>query len=494
MVGSGKLTAMAGERCGLVGWSGEDIAMGIFYLNVSTVSRSAGRRATVAAAYCSRSKLWDGGLGREVDFSGASGLEHSEILLPSGAPARWADRATLWNEVEAIERRGNAQLAMEIEAVAPDALGRNDAVGLARQFMSAEFPGKVIDFGIHWAAGADGRQVFYLQALLPMREVGPSGFGMKLDRWHGPKQLARWRTRWVELLNERAVAAGSRIMVRAGVDAVRGRGLDTLFEGSEGDRSVENFEIAWRNGERLSAEPGLALDALTERGESFSRSEIAAFARRNTAGDEQYEKVLARIESSVDLVRLPGGERFSTRRLALRMGVGPAGSAEPLLGSNSAASGSSRVISRAWAMAGREAKAGEPCAAEGNVGSSRTLGEALALWRAAGLRVRGAGQTYEAAKTFERRTGIDSVGVHGLLGRWQKNQDRLLPNDVLVVDGARQLSLRQKEWMLKAVRAASARLALVDGECLVEIDGGAIGLDAEQIAVLGVRAARSNNV
>lgn len=430
--------------------------MGIFPLNVRTVTRSAGRRAIAAAAYCSRAKLWDVGLRREVDFSAVPGLEHSEILLPSGAPGRWADRATLWNEVEAIETRENAQLAMEIEALVPGEIDSEGVVELARQFIGAEFPGKAIDLNIHFTAGADGRRGFYMHALLPMREIGQQGFGMKPDRWHGPTLLARWRKFWVQLLNERALEAGSGLLVRAGADAARGRCLDALFEESGADRSIENIEIAWRNGERLLAEPGLALAALTRRSVTFTRSEMSAFARHNTVGDDQYGKVLARIESSVDLVRLPEGDRFSARS----------------------------VITRDVA-ARREVEVAEARGAASDFESRWTLGEALALWEAAGLRVRGVGQTYEAAKAFEKKTGIKSVGVHGLLGRWHKNQDRLSPNDVLVVNDATQLSLRQKEWMLKAARAAAAHLTFLDGDGLVEIDGRAIGLDAEQLVVFG---------
>ena len=59
------------------------------------------------------------------------GVVHSEILLPDGAPARWLDRATLWNEVEAGEKRKDAQLAREIEIALPRELtpGAGDRAG-----------------------------------------------------------------------------------------------------------------------------------------------------------------------------------------------------------------------------------------------------------------------------------------------------------------------------------------------------------------------------
>ena len=92
--------------------------------------------------------------------------------------------------------------------------------------------------------------------------------------------------------------------------------------------------------------------------------------------------------------------------------------------------------------------------------------------------------TYETAKAFEKKSGIKSVGVHGLLGRWKKKQDRLASMDVLVVNDAQGLSPRQKEWMLRATRAARSKLALVDGPRLLEIDGGATGLSPEEMAVM----------
>jgi hypothetical protein len=56
---------------------------------------------------------------------------HSEILLPDGAPARLLDRATLWNEGEAGEKRKDAQLAREIELALPRELSQADAIRLA---------------------------------------------------------------------------------------------------------------------------------------------------------------------------------------------------------------------------------------------------------------------------------------------------------------------------------------------------------------------------
>src|SRR3546814_9661536 len=54
-------------------------------------------------------------LGRDHDFTSKTGVIHSEVMLPEDAPERLHDRETLWNEVEAVEERKDAQLAREVE-------------------------------------------------------------------------------------------------------------------------------------------------------------------------------------------------------------------------------------------------------------------------------------------------------------------------------------------------------------------------------------------
>lgn len=428
--------------------------MGIFSLNVSTVKRSTGRRAIAAAAYCSRSALRDDGLGRDVNFSDSSRVLHSEILLPAGAPARWLDRAVLWNEVEATEPRANAQLASELEVVMPAGLIGDEGVGLARDFVRWLFSssGRVVDLNIQRGIGADGLEHGYLHLMLTMREIVEQGFGKRLDDWHGPKLLMQWRERWAQLSNKHLLEHGRdrTFGSDAAANAARGRGLEALL--SEATHDAENYELAWRNGERLLAEPGLALTEMAKAKPTFARADLAEFVRRNTAGEEQFGMALARVESSTDLVRLSDG-RLTTRELM----------------------GSVTLTD----------SVGEESEQSGCVGGpARTLREATALWEAGGLRVRGVGLDYELAKKFERASGIKSVAVHGLLDRWLKKKELLEDRDVLVVKDGAFLSDKQKDWMLKAVRAVSAKLVIVNGETFVEIDGRDVGLSAAQLAAL----------
>jgi ATP-dependent exoDNAse (exonuclease V) alpha subunit len=60
------------------------------------------------------------------------------LLLPDGASPAWADRETLWNAVEAAERRRDAQLARELEIALPRELSEAEAIRLAEDFVRTE--------------------------------------------------------------------------------------------------------------------------------------------------------------------------------------------------------------------------------------------------------------------------------------------------------------------------------------------------------------------
>jgi len=77
--------------------------MAIFHFSVQVISRGSGRSAVAAAAYRAGEQLHDERLDRDHDFRARSGVEHSEILLPEGAPEQWRMRERLWNDVEAFE-------------------------------------------------------------------------------------------------------------------------------------------------------------------------------------------------------------------------------------------------------------------------------------------------------------------------------------------------------------------------------------------------------
>ncbi len=59
-------------------------AMAIYHLHAKLISRKAGRSATGAAAYRAGERILDERTGAVHDYTHKQGIEHREIVLPSG--------------------------------------------------------------------------------------------------------------------------------------------------------------------------------------------------------------------------------------------------------------------------------------------------------------------------------------------------------------------------------------------------------------------------
>src|SRR3954466_13900470 len=96
-------------------------------------------------------------------------------------------------------------------------------------------------------------------------------------------------------------------------------GMRREERGEAAERAVEHRRIAQRNGERIAADPDLALNALTQQHSTFTRQDLARFVDRHTDGAEQFTRVMAKVEASAEIVRLGedgrGRERFTTQAM-----------------------------------------------------------------------------------------------------------------------------------------------------------------------------------
>jgi Ti-type conjugative transfer relaxase TraA len=487
----------------------------IYHLSAKIISRGTGRSVVAAAAYRAAQRLQDERLGRAHDFTTKTGVVHREVLLPEGAPAAWSDRAVLWNAVEAAERRRDAQLAREVEVALPRELSRAEGVALARDFAGREFVarGMVADVCVHWPAGADGEAKPHAHILLTMRRVEPGQaegepgrFGAKAREWNGTELLVGWRERWAALANARLAELGQEVRIDHRSLAAQGVGLEPQHKvgpagqrraerGEGAERRAEHDAIARRNGERIAAEPSLALDALTRQQSTFTRADLARFVSRHTEGAEQFAAVLAKVEASPEVVRLGqdgrGRERLTTREmLAVERRMEEAGAAL----ARSPLHRVERVVAdRALRSAelrrmrlGDEQRAAVRHVMEGGdlalvvgyagTGKSAMLGVARRAWESAGYRVRGAALSGIAAEGLEAGSGIRSRTLASLEWGWTQGraEDRLSARDVLVVDEAGMVGSRQMERVLSQAREAGAKVVLVgDPEQLQAIEAGA---------------------
>ena len=491
--------------------------MAIYHFSAKVIQRSAGRSAVAAAAYRSASELTDERVGRSHDYTAKEGVVHSAIMLPTDAPERWqavddtpeagcAARQRLWNEVEAIERRKDAVLAREVEFALPRELSQAEGIALAQEFVRQQFVsrGMVADLNVHWSKEPDGEVKPHAHVMLSMREIDGDGFGKKQRAWNDVGLLREWREGWAELANARLAELGHDI--RIDHRSLRDQGIELEPQhkigpagarreerGEDAERAAEHRAIARRNGEVLSADPSIALDALTQQHSTFTRRDVARFVDRHTDGVEQFASVLAKVEAAPELVRLGederGRERFTTRAM-LEVERRMEAAAGALAGHDGhrmlqaagwravkAAERGGLVLEEEQREAFRHVTSGPDLSlVVGYAGSGKStmLGVARAAWEAEGYQVRGLALSGIAAEGLEKGAGIASRTIASLEYAWKEGRDQLTNRDVLVVDEAGMIGSRQMERVLSAARTAGAKVVLIgDPEQLQAIEAGA---------------------
>ena len=195
------------------------IDMAIYHLSVKTISRSAGRSATAAAAYRAAARIMDERTGELHDYGRKHGVESAELILPADAPEWAADRALLWNAAEQAERRKNSTVAREFEIALPADLSADERARLARDFAReiVEQHGCAADVCIHAPSRGGDQRNHHAHILLTTRRVGPDGLGAKTreldDKATGSALVTSWRERFAVLQNERLREAGLSVQV-----------------------------------------------------------------------------------------------------------------------------------------------------------------------------------------------------------------------------------------------------------------------------------------
>ena len=120
---------------------------------ISIVQRSQQQSAVAAAAYQSGEKLFCEYDQKVKHYPEKRGIVHNEILLPANAPPEYADRNTLWNAAEAVEKQWNSQLARRWVLTIPREIPPDQYAVLVREFCEQQFvsKGMIADFTIHAA-------------------------------------------------------------------------------------------------------------------------------------------------------------------------------------------------------------------------------------------------------------------------------------------------------------------------------------------------------
>jgi Ti-type conjugative transfer relaxase TraA len=360
------------------------------------------------------------------------------------------------------------------------------------------------DLNVHWDVGADGQPKPHAHVMLTMREIVEDGFGAKVRDWNRTALLQHWREAWADHVNERL----AQLDIDARVDhrSFEAQGIDLEPQHKIGpaasrmaakglglERVGEHREIARTNGEKIVANPRLALDAITRTQATFTTRDLAMFAHRHSEGKDQFDQVMSAVRSSSELIELGKDgrreERFTSREMIeteqrLVRGTQVLVEREQ---HNVATQDRDRALATAerqgLTLSGEQRSAFEHVT-EGKglgvvigyagTGKSAMLGVAREAWESAGYQVQGLALSGIAAENLESGSGIQSRTIASLEHQWGQGRELLSANHVLVIDEAGMIGSRQMERVIAEAEKRGAKVVLVgDPEQLQAIKAGA---------------------
>ena len=268
--------------------------MAICSTHVKAVTRSKGHSVIAAAAYRRGITLFDERLQLTKDYSKKSGLIYSELSLPENSP-EWlktlyseyekdstAAIGKFWNFVDTFENQKNSQMARNLYFALPIELNASQNIALMKDCVK-EFTslGMVADWSIHFDTGNP-----HAHLLLTFRELTPEGFGLKVRKWNSWKSYKEWRFRFAETTNQHLAQNGidaridprsyeeqginlrPTIHVGKSVTAQEQRGIET-------ERMEEQREIQNENLDRLTQNPDILFEVISNETTTFTPQKIA---------------------------------------------------------------------------------------------------------------------------------------------------------------------------------------------------------------------------
>lgn len=207
--------------------------MALFHFHVDQISRGKGQSAIAAAAYRAGSKMFSEYYNEFSDYTKRQDVICSDIFIPEYVPERLKDRATLWNEIEKIEKNPRSQLAYSFNIALQDELSMAENIRIATEFCNEQFVsrGMIVDFAVHQGDSAsDEPENPHFHVMIPIRPMKENGtWGEKqrreyildengdkvLDKkgkpkfmavsttgWGSPELLREWRESWAMKVNQ----------------------------------------------------------------------------------------------------------------------------------------------------------------------------------------------------------------------------------------------------------------------------------------------------
>jgi hypothetical protein len=221
-----------------------------------------------------------------------------------------------------------------------------------------------------------------------------------------------------------------------------------------------------QNGAAILEDPAVGIRALAQHRRTFSREDLIAFLRSRTGDSEQFDAALQAVMVSSELVSaMPLQEnqpRFTSRDL-IEAEKSLMRRAAAMTNRRGHAGTSGTDTPSADEVLAYLISSGDLCVvtATGLADTSRLVGAARQTWIAAGFRVICAASSASAARQLDATSEIKWRALSILEPEWLHGDGTLTKNDVVVVDRAEMIDLKQLERLLAIAERARAKIVLV---------------------------------
>ena len=228
--------------------------MPVPHLEIRIVQRSKGSSAVAGAAYQAGEKLFSEYDQKMKNYLYKKEVVYTEVMLPTNAPPGYADRATLWNAAEEVEKQWNSQLARRFVVALPRETPTEMYPQMMQEYCREHFvsKGMCCDFAIH-DPDPPGHNP-HCHIMLTMRAIDENGKWLPKSRkvydldengerirlpsgnwkshkedtvdWNDQKYAEIWRQGWADTANRYLEAIGSperldlRSYARQGIDKI----------------------------------------------------------------------------------------------------------------------------------------------------------------------------------------------------------------------------------------------------------------------------------
>jgi ATP-dependent exoDNAse (exonuclease V) alpha subunit len=212
--------------------------MAIFHLNRQVIKRSKDRSTVACASYRSGEELHDELRGKTFKFKRQDRVRDAYIIAPANAQPWAKDRTQLWNGLEAVERRKDAQLATELTVALPNELPTRVQKEILAGFIHEHYTSKgfIADVAIHHSPiGKPDND--HAHIMTPLRAIDPD-----TGEWRKTKDRAESRTAFAD--NRDADIEALRASWASHVNSILKREdiADRIDHRSHKDRGITNVE------------------------------------------------------------------------------------------------------------------------------------------------------------------------------------------------------------------------------------------------------------